>query len=79
LEADEIKLTCRHRLLRAVFSVGFKNAAQPRKVTIKPDNQSNYDHDEDSAVFTSWLDKRGFLLPFLPPKNFQDVAHLAGD
>jgi hypothetical protein len=45
-------------------------------VTIKPHNQTSYEHDEDSRVVSEWLTLREFAKTELPPKEVQDVAHL---
>jgi hypothetical protein len=76
LDEDHIELNTELRLLRAVLLFQFKNDPKPRRVTIKPHNQTRYEHDEDSRVVSEWLTRREFAKTELPPKEVQDVAHL---
>jgi hypothetical protein len=76
LDADHIELNTELRLLRAVLLFHFKNDPKPRRVTIKPHNQTSYEHDEDSRVVSEWLTLREFAKTELPPNEVQDVAHL---
>jgi hypothetical protein len=76
LDEDHIELNTELRLLRAVMLFHFKNDPKPRRVTIKPHNQTSYEHDEDSRVVSEWLTLREFAKTELPPKEVQDVAHL---
>jgi hypothetical protein len=76
LEDKDIQLTIQHRRLRAVFLFHFKGDAKPRRVTIKPRNQTSYQHDADSRVVAAWMIKRGFAKTTPPAKEVQDVSHL---
>jgi hypothetical protein len=76
LDEDHIELNTELRMLRAVLLFQFKNDPKPRRVTIKPHNQTSYEHDEDSRVVSEWLTLREFAKTELPPKEVQDVAHL---
>lgn len=78
LDGAGIKLGDQHQLRRAVLLFRFKDDPKPRRVTIKPDNQTSYEHDEDSRVVSEWMTKREFAKTVLPPKEVQDVAHLEG-
>ena len=45
-------------------------------MTIKPRNQTCYQHDADSRVVAAWMIKRGFAKTTPPAKEVQDVSHL---
>ena len=75
-EDDGIELKPHHRLMRAVLHFYFNGDPMPHQVTIKPFNQTRYEHDEDSRLVGEWMTKREFLKNELPAKEVQDVAHL---
>jgi hypothetical protein len=76
LDAYKIELKLL-RLMRAVFHFYLHGDPEPHQVTIKPRNQTSYEHDEDSRVVREWMTQREFVKTVLPPKEVQDVAHLA--
>jgi hypothetical protein len=78
LEGDHLSIKPNDRLRRAVLLFRFKDDPKPRRVTIKPDNQTSYEHDEDSRLVSEWMTKREFAKINLPAKGVQDVAHLDG-
>ncbi|MCC7407747.1 MAG: hypothetical protein IT442_06720 [Phycisphaeraceae bacterium] len=49
-------------LVKAVFSVRFKGAMRPRKVTVRPPNVTIFDRESDAEVLHQWLTLRGFVL-----------------
>ncbi len=49
------------RIIRASFQVKFKDAKNPRTVTIRPSNIAQYTRDSDADVVEEWLTKRGFI------------------
>ena len=63
--------------MRAVLHFYLQGDSEPHQVTIKPRNQTCYEHDEDSRVVREWMTQREFVKTVLPPKEVQDVAHLA--
>jgi hypothetical protein len=75
---DAYKIELKHlRLMRAVFHFYLHGDPEPHQVTINPRNQTSYEHDEDSRVVREWMTQREFVKTVLPPKEVQDVAHLA--
>lgn len=50
-----------HNLIRAVFSIKFKDSRRPRSLTIQPSNKANYERDYDSNIIEKWLTLRGFI------------------
>ena len=49
------------RIIRGKFMVKFANGKNPRTVTIRPPNITQYTRDEDSAVVDEWFKARGFI------------------
>ncbi len=75
---DAYRIELKHLgLMRAVFHFYLHGDPEPHQVTIKPRNQTSYEHDEDSRVVREWMTQREFVKTVLPPKEVQDVAHLA--
>ncbi len=50
------------RIIRGKFMVKFANGKNPRTVTIRPPNITQYSRDEDSAVVDEWFKARGFIV-----------------
>ena len=75
---DSYKIELKHLgLMRAVFHFYLHGDPEPHQVTIKPRNQTSYEHDEYSRVVREWMTQREFVKTVLPLKEVQDVAHLA--
>jgi hypothetical protein len=55
--ADEIR--------RATFSIKFRRAPRPRRLTIMPCNRVVYGREEDSGILEQLMRNRGFITPDL--------------
>ena len=50
-------------IIRASFQVKFSDAKNPRMVTIRPGNITEYTRDDDARIVEEWMRERKFIRP----------------